>query len=185
MNQTTGYEQGRVGAWIQLISGRPFWPLDPRTDEVDIDDIAWALSMQCRYAGHVKRFYSVAEHCVHVSLAVSSEYALWGLLHDASEAYLTDIVKPLKLSMPEYGVWEDRVMACVAERFGLSLPMPQEIKQIDYRIIFTEKATLLNRPWREWEAQGEPLAISLPCWSPEQAHQEFVYRFLDLTREAP
>src|SRR5262245_27549306 len=100
----------RIGDWMQTISGRKFWPLDPRPEEVCIEDIGHALSLVCRFGGHCHTFYSVAEHSVRVSLlaedmAKSSAHwtdenirmiALSGLLHDAAEAYIGDMVRPLK-----------------------------------------------------------------------------------------
>jgi hypothetical protein len=78
-------------SWIQTVSGRQFWPLAPKAEDVDIGDIAHALAMKCRYSGHTQKFYSVAEHSVHISLALLRDgwnptTALWGLLHDAAEA---------------------------------------------------------------------------------------------------
>ena len=81
----------RRGGWIQTYTGRQFWPLDPRIEDIDIHDIAHALSHQCRYSGHCLRFYSVAEHSVLLSHHVAGEHMLWALLHDAWEAYLAAI----------------------------------------------------------------------------------------------
>ena len=86
--------------WVQTVTGKAFYPLKPDPSLISIEDIAWALSMQCRFAGHVLHFYSVAEHCVYISNSVPMEDALWGLLHDATEAYLTDVPRPLKPLMP-------------------------------------------------------------------------------------
>src|SRR5690349_636686 len=108
------------GSWMQTFTGRQFYPLDPRLDEIDPLDIAHALSMICRYGGHTKHFYSVAEHCLLMSHAVAPEYALWALLHDATEAYVGDMVRPLKHHMPDYRQIEDNLMEVIAERFGLS-----------------------------------------------------------------
>src|ERR1017187_10636100 len=76
---------------ITTFSGIHFWPLLPNPADIRIEDIAHALSNQCRFAGHAREFYSVAEHSVRVSQLCPPEDALWGLLHDASEAYLTDV----------------------------------------------------------------------------------------------
>src|ERR1039457_118422 len=86
--------------FIGTFSGLRFWPLDPNPEKILIDDIAHALAHQCRFGGHASRFYSVAEHSVHVSRLCPPEDALWGLLHDASEAYLVDLPRPLK-QLPE------------------------------------------------------------------------------------
>jgi hypothetical protein len=93
---------GRKGDWIQTFTGKQFWPLDPRPDEVYIEDIAHALGNICRFNGHCLRFYSVAEHCFHVSHKVVPGLALMGLLHDAAEAYVCDVVRPVKPYLKEY-----------------------------------------------------------------------------------
>lgn len=86
-------------SWIQTFSGRQFFPLEPRVEDVCIEDIAHGLSNLCRYAGHCECFYSVAQHCLLVSRVVPREHALRGLLHDASEAYLIDVPRPIKHSI--------------------------------------------------------------------------------------
>jgi hypothetical protein len=169
-------------AWIQLYTGQPFWPLDPRPEEIDILDIAHALSMQCRYSGHVNSFYSVAEHSVHISRAVSPEFALWGLLHDASEAYLVDIPKPLKPLLPQYKAAERSVMACIALHFGLDPVEPPEVKEMDFRILFNEREALLNRSAKEWGIVGEPIPnLKIRAWNPDAAEHLFLARFTELT----
>lgn len=112
---------------------------DPRTiavEDVDIADIAHALSRQCRYNGHVDGFLSVARHSIWVANAVPS-HALWGLLHDAAEAYLGDLISPLKNSPfgETYHEMEDHVEAVVAEAFGLSYPPPPEVKEGDRYVV--------------------------------------------------
>src|SRR5688572_18527016 len=89
----------RVGDWILTATGRSFWPLDPRADEICIDDIAQALAKVCRFGGHCCDFYSVAQHSVLVAHLVERSHpqlALHALLHDAAEAYLGDFTQPLK-----------------------------------------------------------------------------------------
>jgi len=85
-----------MNAWIQTISGRKFPLAEPDPNQIDIEDIAHALSMLCRFNGHCTQFYSVAEHSMHVSHEISNDLALAGLLHDAAEAYLGDVPSPLK-----------------------------------------------------------------------------------------
>src|SRR5690606_29748913 len=98
----------RKGDWMQTFTGRRFWPLDPRPDEICIEDIAHALSMQCRYAGHCLSFYSVAEHSVLLSQHVAEPFRRWALLHDASEAYLVDVPRPIKGDLSNYRAVEAR-----------------------------------------------------------------------------
>jgi hypothetical protein len=176
----------RIGDWLQVRSGRQFWPLDPRADEIDIDDIAWALSHQCRFSGHVSKFYSVAEHCVRVSYLVPPEDALWALLHDASEAYLIDLPKPLK-ALPEFAGYraaEDAVMAAVCERFGLPVEMPETVVRADYVHLCAEARDLMPELNSWWQRCAEPLPWTVEPWTAEEARARFLARFGELT-EAP
>lgn len=177
MNQLSDH---RLGDWMQTATGRQFWPLDPRPDEIDIVDIAHALSMMCRYGGHCIRFYSVAEHCVLMARAVSPENALWALLHDASEAYVVDVPRPLKASLPNYKNLEGYVMNAVCVRFGISHLMPAEVKSADNRILLDESAQNMGATPAPWGIDGEPLGVVLQFWSPEQAKAEFLKEFAAL-----
>ncbi|MFC3163076.1 phosphohydrolase [Ciceribacter thiooxidans] len=170
----------RIGGWIQTYTGKRFYPLDARHDEVDIRDIAHALSMQCRYAGHCVRFYSVAEHCVLLSRHLQAEHgrlvARWALLHDASEAYILDIPRPLKPELANYREVEDRLMEVIANRFHLYIEMPSVLKDADYRILADEIAQ--NLVPLQWDnTPGPPLGIDLKFWTPEQAEEEFLAQF--------
>lgn len=165
--------------WMQTYTGQAFDPMNPDPERIKIEDIAHALAMNCRYAGHVNRFYSVAEHSVHVSRNVSRTNALWGLLHDASEAYIADIVRPVKKRMPEYKLVEDVLMAAICRRFHLPVEQPAEIYDIDLRIVVDEKAVLLNKEPLPWGAiEGlEPVGATISAWSPERAKGEFLETF--------
>ena len=150
---------------------------DPRS--VKIEDIGHALSNLCRYAGHVPQFYSVAEHCVRVSMmlqarAWNKEIQLKGLLHDASEAYCVDIPSPLK-HQPQieggYKYHEERAQAVIAEAFGLSMPLEdREVKQADKDILVPELA------WKRGD-----LSLTAFGWSPALAKCGFLLRFRQLT----
>ncbi len=166
----------RKGNWMQTYTGKQFWPIDPRADEIDIIDIAHSLSMQCRYNGHTRVFYSVAEHCCHLYDLAPAEHKLWALLHDASEAYLTDIPRPLKPFLAEYKAYERAVMLAVCEAFDLDSEEPDIIKELDIRILGDEKAALMvdGPPWHH---VGEPLGAQLRGWKPERACHEFLIRF--------
>lgn len=173
----------RTGDWMQTFTGRAFYPLDPRAEDIDPRDIAHALSMICRYGGHVRRFYSVAEHCVLMSYAVAPEHALWALLHDATEAYVGDMIRPLKRSMPAYCEAEDRLMAVICERFGLSPTMPDEVHLADSRILLVERAALLGpspQPWSDFLESLEPLGVPVSAWSPTVAESLYMSRLADL-----
>lgn len=173
----------RLGDWIQTYGGNQFWPLDPHPTEVCILDIAHSLSHQCRYNGHCERFYSVAEHCVWVSYHVPEEHALWGLLHDASEAYLCDIPRPLKPYLASYKEIEATVMKAVAMRFHLPLVEPPEVKEIDNRIVTDEKLQNMKKPPVEWYVNFKPIGQKLEFWTPEVAKAKFLNRFYQLNAE--
>ena len=179
-------ESGRRGSWIQTFTGRAFWPLDPRADEVDPADIAHALAHLCRYNGHVRWHLSVAEHCVQLSYAVSPENALWALLHDATEAYMGDMVRPLKRHMPSFVAAEDRLMSVICERFGLDPAMPAEVHEADSRILFDERDALMAPPPLPWpgEERVERLGVEIHGWSPSEAEARYRARLRQLTSEA-
>jgi len=171
----------RNGAWIQTVTGKQFWPMDARPEEVDIEDIAHALSMLCRFNGHCKQFYSVAEHSVHVSKMVSIENATWGLLHDAAEAYLSDIPKPVKQELSLFNEFEDRLLEVIAERFGMPRKIPSEVKQVDMQLLATEKEALMGQEPAPWMGLPEALDPSMiQAWGPAEAKQEFLKRFHEL-----
>lgn len=173
------------GDWMQTFTGRAFYPLDPRPQDIDHVDIAHALSMTCRYGGHTSRFYSVAEHCVLMSYAVAPEHALWALLHDAGEAYVGDMVRPLKLSMPDYRVVEDRIMSAICQRFGIPAECPAEVKEADSRILLDERAVVLGptpQPWSDYIEGLSPLGVGIMAWDPEWAKVQYSRRLGELSR---
>ncbi|MFA5387831.1 MAG: phosphohydrolase [Candidatus Paceibacterota bacterium] len=170
------------GNWMQTYTGHRFYPLDPRAKEVHPQDIAHALSLICRFGGHVERFYSVAEHCVKMSQAVPPEDALAALLHDATEAYVGDMVRPLKHQMPAYRAVEDNVAWAIAERFGISPVMPASVKEADNRILVNERATFMRQTKEVWLTDElEPLPIVLFGWSPASAERCYLERLRELS----
>lgn len=172
--------QPHRGNWMQTYTGRQFWPLDPRAEDVFPADIAHALSLLCRYNGHIQRFMSVAEHCVQMSYAVSPENALWALLHDATEAYVGDMIRPLKRMMPDFKDAEDEVMEAIAERFGIDPVMPQEVHEADSRILLDERAALMPST-HVWDIDGlQPLGVHIQGWAPEVAEERYLDRLCEL-----
>ena len=168
----------RTGAWIQTFTGLQFWPMDARPEEVDIRDIAHSLAMLCRFNGHCRRFYSVAEHAVHVSRVVAPEQARWGLLHDAAEAYLSDLPQPIKRELPIFRTHEERLLGVIARRFGLAEAMPAAVKQADMVMLATEKVALMAKEPVPWETLPDPLdPAMIQSWTPEQAELAFLARF--------
>lgn len=172
----------RIGGWMQTFTGRAFYPLDPRPEDIDPVDIAHALGHLCRYGGHVRTHYSVAQHCVLMSEAVSPANALWALLHDATEAYVGDVIRPLKRALPAYVEIEDRLMDAICVRFGLDPVMPAEVKDADNRILLNEGRELLGPPAQSWGALEdlEPLDVSLVPWTARHAKDLYLSRLAEL-----
>lgn len=125
-------------SYIRTFSGVKFFPLDARPEDVRIIDIAHHLSNQCRWAGAVKTFYSVAAHSLHVSMMCHREHALAALLHDASESYLCDMPKPAKLGMPEYEQHENNLQRVISQAFGVPYPFHPEVHQADKAALYLE-----------------------------------------------
>ena len=170
------------GDWMQTYTGMRFFPLDPRPDEIDARDIAHALSLLCRYGGHVDRFYSVAEHCVLMSQAVSPSASLAALLHDATEAYVCDVPRPLKRQLVGYREIEDDVWAAIATRFNHPLALPREVKEADNRILLTERDALMPNTVYSWSVDGlTPLPVEIQAWSPPEAERRYLDRLAELT----
>jgi uncharacterized protein len=119
--------------WIRTFTGKRFYPLQPRLQDIDITDITHALSLQCRFTGHCICHYSVAEHSLLVASLVPEEHQLQALLHDASEAYLTDVARPVKHS-PEYTFYrkvEKHVQSLIYEYFNCDPEEAPELKKAD------------------------------------------------------
>lgn len=132
---------------IRVFSGKYFNPIDPNPDLIDIEDIAHGLSMQCRFGGHTTVFYSVAEHCINVCQMVAPGHELAGLLHDASEAYLLDVPRPIKGNLVGYKDIEDKLMRIIAEKFGFRYPLHREVKQCDEIALKDEwESVVLKKP---------------------------------------
>lgn len=174
------------GSWMQTFTGRQFFPLSPRPEEIDPVDIAHALSLICRYGGHVRRFYSVAEHCVLMSHSVPEEFALAALLHDATEAYVGDMVRPLKNHMRGYREVEAGVAFAIAFRFDLPHPLtpvlPPPVAEADNRILLDERAALLTPSEHAWDIEDlEPLGVRIDGWDPLLAEYRYAQRLTELT----
>lgn len=167
---------------MQLASGEPFWPLDPREEEIGIEDIAHSLSRQNRYGGHIiPESYSVAEHSWHLSYAVPAEYAKSALLHDAAETYLQDVIRPLKKELKDYRPIEIGLERRIFAKFGVPFPIPDIVMEFDGRICADERDQVLATPKLMWGRDLEPLGITLYGWRPEIAKQMFLMRFRELS----
>lgn len=169
--------------------GVSFDIFNPSKDDIRLEDIGLALANQCRFNGHVSRFYSVAEHCVVASLRCDPRHALHVLLHDAAEAYIGDIARPIKRLFAGIETIEERILAEIYLALGINCPSLEaraEIEVADLRMLATEKRQLLPNSG-EWPVldgvdpyfeNGKPLRLS--CWSQELAMILFSQRLYEL-----
>ena len=172
-------------SWIQTYSGRKFDLVDPQPDMVHFPDIAHALANVCRYTGHCRAFYSVAQHSVIVASILPDHLMMQGLMHDATEAYVADLSRPLKRLVPDYQAIEARVWRVIAERFGLPEALDPLVKRADNIVLMAERRELLKRPPEPWAPELEALAgeansVRVSPLSPGEAWMEFRHVFRSL-----
>ena len=179
--------RARRGDWMQTYSGKQFWPLDPRPEDIDIVDIAAALSKLNRYGGHTIKFYSVAEHCVLMARAARADgfslnICFQILMHDASEAYLSDVIRPIKPYLDNYADLEKKMMVVIARRFQFGWPPSDVVKQFDNAILVDEMRQAMLPPPAPWFGDNPPksLGVRLQFWSPAQAESAFVHEYVAL-----
>lgn len=174
-----------TAAVIHTFTGRLVNPLDLQPEDVDIVDIAHALARQCRFSGHTKEFYSVAQHSVICSKIVESGFERDALMHDASEAYLQDVARPLKIH-PSFGQSyrgaEKRAEKVIAGVFGTNFPMKPEVKVADNLALVTEARDLMHgtAKWSQFYQEIPPLSEVIVAWTPRRAEREFLERYQKL-----
>lgn len=172
-----------VGPSIMLQSGAWFDFAAPHTSLFTIDDIAHGLANICRYSGQCKSFYSVAEHSLLVSeTAVGFEFE--ALMHDAAEAFLGDVTRPLKQMLPEFKKIEREVENAIFERFGIRHPMPPEVKKADLRVLAAEQKQIMPDGTDAWVRgqRVEPAPVKVRNLAPVEAKAAFLERFEALYR---
>ena len=167
--------------WIQTWSGKQFWPLDARPEEVFIEDIAWMLAGQNRWKGATTMPINIAQHSVIVSRLCDPEWALQGLLHDATEAYLGDMAGPVKSGLPDFVAAERRLWAVIAERFGVPVDLHASVVKADLISLHTESRDLLLPPPVEWRQRlPPPTEENIVVMGPVSAANTFLHRFREL-----
>ena len=160
-----------AGDCIRTFTGIYINVFEPKIEDIDIRDIAHALSNQCRFGGHLPQFYSVAQHSLVVSKLLNGSDELVGLLHDASEAYLLDIPSPIKKKLSNYKEIEDGLMKVISKKFGFEYPLNENVKKAD--------AVALQNEWDYVMLEGKQIVYA----SPKEAEKLFLLTF-DLLQNA-
>jgi uncharacterized protein len=169
VNHINEYE----GHWIGTFTGKQFHYLNPKPEEIDIIDIAHALSLNCRFCGHTKKFYSVAQHSVFVARFTKDHLA--GLLHDASEAYLHDLPRPIKNDFEKYRDFEDTIQNAINKKFGIDTNT-DDVKDADNRMLSTEARDLMSTT-EDWREMPKPYEFKIIPTTPEESQIMFMNIF--------
>lgn len=180
-------------AWIQMPSGKAVHPLDFKPDDFDINDVAHTLGFTPRFGGKTKTFYSVASHSIFVAEHLPEELKIYGLLHDAAEAYLQDIPSPLKkhyylddgsttASFASFDLVESHILCAIAEKLKLNVQdfCDPLVKEVDLRALATEKEQLMSPPLREWDRLPYPAYQEQLREDRFRSKHEFLYMFNSL-----
>jgi hypothetical protein len=173
---------------ICTYTGREFAPLNPKLEDIDIRDIAHALASICRYTGHTADFWSVAAHSIEVSYRIAEKtgntlLALAGLLHDASEAYLVDVPRPLKQHFAGYREMEAKLEEAIFARFGMPYPFPSIVKETDNDILLDEVANFFppnSFIWKRYQIVAFSNHPRLFPLTPREGEWRFLERFREL-----
>lgn len=166
--------------WMTTFTGLKINPLDPDPGMIVIEDIAHHLALECRYNGACKFHYSVAQHSILGAHRVSSENRLAFLLHDASEAYMHDLIHNVKYNIPFYREAEERLQRVIYEKFGVVVLDYREIKRVDYALMAAEAKALIS-DISDWDFPEPPLTISIVEWPWRDAEEIFLDNYYGFT----
>ncbi len=163
---------------LHTYTGKKFCPQSPKLEDICLEDIARSLSMTCRFNGHVQTYYSVAEHCVRLSLMDNESSPQWRLMHDAAEAYLGDMVSPVKSLLRSFHTLERTLLMEIAKRFKLDIKdYNYAVMAADMKMLATEARDIVGiDPIKDWKMKTEPLSKIIKPWSPEDAECKFLRR---------
>lgn len=174
--------------WIQTHSRKAFDLLSPRPEDVSIEDIAHALARICRWTGHTRTFYSVAQHSVLCATIAPRDCKLEALLHDAAEAYIGDISRPLKKMLgDQIQHIEQRIEVAIASAFGIAFPTPYPVKYADNMLLATEAEDLMGGAVDGWtkEITTRIWPYHIEPWCIDEAEHRFLKEFHKWKRNSP
>lgn len=173
--------------WLETFTGEQFHFLQPLAAEIHVEDVAHSLSQLCRYNGHTKAFYSVAEHSILICdwiaanfPGASQQVLRTALLHDVAETYLGDMSRPVKHQMPQFKELEHIIEGAAAERFDIELPFPAVVEECDARILVDEREQCMSDSGNEWGTDAlEPLGVEIKFLDPPNVRRLFMERFFE------
>jgi len=171
-------------AWNQTYTCKKFFPKNPTPESICIEDIAHALSMQCRFGGHTSCFYSTAQHSVLVSFLCGKDLELHGLIHDAAEAYCGDMLAPTK-GLPElkpYKDLENNIQLAICMKFGVPFGHVADVKRADMLALSIEARSLMAPINNEWKLPFPNIGLEITPLAPKESEALFLNRFVELTR---
>ena len=157
-----------INANLETFTGVVFNTVDPMPSDVRIEDIAHGLSLLCRFGGQCSTFYSVAQHSIRVADSLHHHphpTPLLGLLHDAQEAYLCDLPRPIKAQLPDYSEMEHRIQEAIMSCFGLSLSFEDQ-----ERIARADEQELYNEARQFMRSRGDTWKFRYPCREHDRIH---------------
>lgn len=180
------FHENKDNAWINTYSGKRFFPLNPRKEDLSLVDIAHSLAHQCRWTGHCRFHFSISQHsCYAYDFCEDEEAKPWALFHDSPEAYLVDVARPIKAHLGGYKDFENKIAEVVIEEYSLPFSHRIEtvVKKIDSDLLVLERENLINKAdfiWgyedRDIQYLREKFPNGIPQWTPAEAEHEFLKR---------
>lgn len=173
--------------WIMTYTGIKFFPFNPDIDSFVIEDIAHSLANQCRFNGHTKSYYSVAQHSVNVS-RICGEHSLCGLLHDGTEAYFSDLPTPIKKRMNNVVNMENNLACTLSRKFGFPFPFPEEVKDADKSMLNIEGMEFMGWEERYYDEVPEidmyECSVDMYPHTPDTAKKMFLEEYEKITEDS-
>ena len=176
--------------WVGTNSGKQIGLSAVDLDEIDIKDIARGLANSCRFTGQLGIWYSVAEHCIQVAEILPKHLRLVGLLHDAAEAYISDLSSPIKRYIGEpYRKVEHVIAKAIGQKYGVGdalIDLPKAVKDADRIMLMTERDHLQDKPRNDWGEEYED-SVRIPGFyrwyeTPEEAYKAYLAKFKEYSR---
>lgn len=174
--------------WMQTHNGIAVDLLNPKPEHILLEDIGHALARLARFNGHLRQTYTVAEHCIHVASLLPPQLKIYGLLHDATEAYMGDLITPIKDMCPEFRRIESVLEDAIYAAFNLPPLGPgdkYQLKKADRTMLFAEKRTLMQFPdWHKYDGEDAQPFQYIKFWPKGIRVQAIKNRYIQAVKDA-